>query len=189
MGGLPGTGKTTIAAALADDLEYVVIRSDRIRKEIAGLDPNHHGAAPPGLYSAAMTERTYRLMLARADQLLQRGESVLLDATWQSARPEPALVTSLPAPAPGSGELRCTAPQTVADSRIEERIVATDDASDATVAVAHDLAATFEPWPEATVIDTSGGAVGQLRLSIGRRGGAGPRRRGDHWPTRQDLRP
>ncbi|HEU4546944.1 MAG TPA: AAA family ATPase, partial [Microlunatus sp.] len=78
VGGLPGTGKTTLAAALADDLEYVVIRSDRVRKEIAGLDPNKHGGGPPGLYSAAMTERTYRLMLARADQLLQRGESVLL---------------------------------------------------------------------------------------------------------------
>jgi aminoglycoside phosphotransferase family enzyme/predicted kinase len=155
VGGLPGTGKTTIAAALADDLEYVVIRSDRIRKEIAGLDPNHHCAAPPGLYSAAMTERTYRVMLARAGQLLRRGESVLLDATWQSARARAGARGLAARTSSGFAELRCTAPQAVADSRIGERATAGDDASDATVAVARDLATTFEPWPEATVIDTS----------------------------------
>ena len=156
VGGLPGTGKSTIAAALGDDLECVVIRSDRIRKEIAGLDPNHHCAAPPGLYSAAMTERTYRLMLARAGQLLQRGESVLLDATWQSAAARARARALAARTSSDFAELRCTAPQSVADSRIEERVATSDDASDATVAVAHDVAATFEPWPEATVIDTSG---------------------------------
>jgi aminoglycoside phosphotransferase family enzyme/predicted kinase len=188
VGGLPGTGKTTIAAALADDLEYVVIRSDRVRKEIAGLDPNHRGPAPPELYAAAVTERTYGVMLARADQLLQRGESVIIDATWLSARVRARARDLAARTSSGLRELRCTVPQSVADRRIEERIVATEDASDVTVATAHALAPTFEPWPEATVIDTSGARTDSFASASA--AVVGPdSRRGDHWPTRQDLRP
>jgi aminoglycoside phosphotransferase family enzyme/predicted kinase len=156
VGGPPGTGKSTVAAALADDLEYVVIRSDRIRKEIAGLDPNHHGAEPSELYSAALTERTYRVMLARAGQLLQRGESVLLDATWRSAQDRARARDIAAQTSSALSELRCSAPQAVADTRIEERHVTADAVSDATVAVAHRLAARFEAWPEAVVLDTTG---------------------------------
>ena len=48
-----------------------------------------------------------------------------------------------------------------------------------TVAVAHALAATFEPWPEATVIDTSGARPDSFAsASAAVVGPAG--RRGDH---------
>ena len=51
-------------------------------------------------------------------------------------------------------ELCCVAPANVADARIRDRLAAGTDPSDATPHVAHALAATFQPWPEATVIDT-----------------------------------
>ena len=47
VGGLPGTGKTTLAAAVGDELGWPVLRSDEIRKALAGLGPLEH--APVGL--------------------------------------------------------------------------------------------------------------------------------------------
>lgn len=67
-GGLPGTGKSTLAGALADRLGCTLLSSDRIRKELAGVPPERSAAAPfgSGLYDAAWTERTYTELLARA---------------------------------------------------------------------------------------------------------------------------
>ena len=74
VGGLPGTGKTTLAAALGDELGWPVLRSDEVRKELAGLDPLDHAPAAygTGLYSPAMTETTYETVLSHARQLLAR---------------------------------------------------------------------------------------------------------------------
>ncbi len=51
-------------------------------------------------------------------------------------------------------ELQCVAPTAVADRRLRDRRAAGIDPSDATPEIAHSLATTFDPWPEATVIDT-----------------------------------
>ena len=47
VGGLPGTGKSTLARALAERAGFRVIRSDLVRKELAGV--RRHGAGPVGL--------------------------------------------------------------------------------------------------------------------------------------------
>jgi AAA domain-containing protein len=57
VGGLPGTGKTTLGGALADRFGAVLISGDRVRKEIAGIDPLQPGPAAfgEGLYSPEHT--------------------------------------------------------------------------------------------------------------------------------------
>ena len=154
VGGLPGTGKTTVASDLADSLGGVLLRSDRIRKESAGVDPNGGCRGDVGLYTAERTQQTYRLMIERAHLLLGHGESVILDATWSSpeARAEARAVAADRRAT--VHELRCVAPSEVADARIRDRQATGTDPSDATPEVAHAMAATFNPWPEATVIDT-----------------------------------
>src|SRR5690606_19188507 len=84
VGGLPGTGKSTLAGRLADRLGAVLLRSDRLRKELSGIAPETPAAAPygEGIYGAEWTERTYRELLARAERLLGHGESVVIDASW-----------------------------------------------------------------------------------------------------------
>jgi hypothetical protein len=48
IGGLPGTGKSTLAAGLADALGATVLRSDEVRKELAGLRPDQPAPAEFG---------------------------------------------------------------------------------------------------------------------------------------------
>ena len=61
VGGLPGTGKSTLAGALADRLGFTVLSSDRIRKELAGVPAGQRCAAlwGTGIYAAAWTEQVY----------------------------------------------------------------------------------------------------------------------------------
>jgi hypothetical protein len=84
VGGSVGTGKSSVARALAEATPAVVLASDRVRKALAGLAPEAHAPAGPdtGLYAPAWTERTYRSLLERAEPALASGRLVVLDATW-----------------------------------------------------------------------------------------------------------
>ena len=84
IGGLPGTGKSTLAGYLGEALGAAVLRSDEIRKQLAGIDPAVPAPAPfgQGLYRPEMTEATYGELLRRAQGLLAAGGSVGADASW-----------------------------------------------------------------------------------------------------------
>jgi aminoglycoside phosphotransferase family enzyme/predicted kinase len=156
VGGAPGTGKSTVAGRLADELGAVLLRSDRHRKELAGLEPAtpQPAAWGTGLYTPAGTARTYDELLAHAGALLAMGETVVLDATWSSAEHrEHARRTAAQAFSP-IVELRCAAPADLAVERIRARR-GTGDPSDADPDIARRLADDFEPWPEATVLETT----------------------------------
>ncbi|MGI9595791.1 MAG: hypothetical protein ACR2QK_06510 [Acidimicrobiales bacterium] len=57
-----GVGKSTVAAGLADRLAITWLRSDEIRKNMAGIDYDQHAFSEPGagIYSAPFTDRVYR---------------------------------------------------------------------------------------------------------------------------------
>lgn len=82
--GLPGTGKSTIAKALAEIFDIKLIRSDVVRKELFGLQP--HDTVPAGvknkLYSSEATAMTYQSMLDLAGKKLDHKAGVILDATY-----------------------------------------------------------------------------------------------------------
>ncbi len=85
VAGLVGTGKTTVAHALARSFGLTVISSDIVRKELAGIPPSERRFEPidSGIYSEEFTRMTYEEMFARAERLLQQGESVVLDASFK----------------------------------------------------------------------------------------------------------
>ncbi len=84
VGGLMGTGKSTLARALQEELGWTLISSDTTRKELADLAPSEprHDAYGAGLYTSAWNARVYQRMLDQASSLLASGKSVLLDATF-----------------------------------------------------------------------------------------------------------
>jgi hypothetical protein len=154
VGGPPGTGKSTLAAAIAGRLGFTVLSSDRVRSELAGIAPGQHGAVGygTGIYTQSWTERTYAEMVARAADLLALGESVILDATWRSAQHRQAAAGAADRAAADLVRLRCSIPSHLAASRVATRAAG---ASDATPEIAARLAAEQAPWPEAVAIDTS----------------------------------
>jgi aminoglycoside phosphotransferase family enzyme/predicted kinase len=70
--GLPGTGKSTVAAALARELDAHVLSTDRIRAE----------ARRPPRFSPAEKGGVYERMFARAERGLRTGRTVILDGTF-----------------------------------------------------------------------------------------------------------
>ena len=88
VGGLPATGKSTVARELADRANLAVLSSDRTRKRLAGLDPGESAAAEygEGIYAPEWTERTYDALLRKARERLLRGERVAVDATFRAER-------------------------------------------------------------------------------------------------------
>jgi uncharacterized protein len=85
VGGLPGTGKSTLAAGLAQRASFTVIRSDVVRKQLAGLANNAPAASSfeQGIYTPEWTARTYDECLRRAQAALFEGKRVLVDASFR----------------------------------------------------------------------------------------------------------
>ncbi len=134
IGGLSGSGKSSLALALASACApppgAVVLRSDVLRKRLMGVDPEVR--LEETAYSAEMTERTYLVLYDLAQRALAAGQSVIADAVF--ARPEQR--TAIEAVAaycrrPFDG-LWLESPPEVLRQRIAGR---RNDASDATVAV------------------------------------------------------
>jgi aminoglycoside phosphotransferase family enzyme/predicted kinase len=173
VGGLPGTGKSTVAAGLAATRGWVVLRSDEVRKELAGPTSEDPGgptskdpggptskdpAAPAyreGIYDAETTAATYRVLLERAREALGLGESVVLDASWSDSRWRKTAADVAAHSSSDLLELRCDLDSHEAARRLTSRKSQGADVSDATPEVAALMAREFDPWPSAVVVDTS----------------------------------
>jgi aminoglycoside phosphotransferase family enzyme len=84
VGGLSGTGKSTLAAALAPGIGAapgaLVVRSDIERKRLAGVRETTRLSSSH--YSTAATGRVFRALNAKAQVALAAGHSVILDAVF-----------------------------------------------------------------------------------------------------------
>ncbi|MFN8927456.1 MAG: AAA family ATPase [Rhodospirillales bacterium] len=87
IGGLSGTGKTTVARAVAPGLGRtpgaVILRTDRIRKDRAGVAET--ARLPPDAYGPGTAERVYAAQAAAAARVLAAGQAVVADGVH--ARP------------------------------------------------------------------------------------------------------
>ena len=156
VGGLPGTGKSTVAAGLADARGWALVRSDVLRKQLAGLPPAATAASSygTGLYTAERTQQVYDALLDRARTALGRGESVVLDATWSSQAQRDAACRVAEQTSSELVELCCSAPLGVTAVRMRRRTASGQDASDADAATARAMADRFDSWPTAVLLTT-----------------------------------
>jgi len=86
VGGIIASGKSTIAAHIGARLGAPVIGSDRTRKFLAGVDPEHKLDTThfSGAYAPERTEQVYAELWRRAEAVLGSGRSVVLDASFRA---------------------------------------------------------------------------------------------------------
>jgi aminoglycoside phosphotransferase family enzyme/predicted kinase len=156
VGGAPGTGKSTVAGALAARLGWLVLRSDEVRKDVTGVGRATGSAADVdrGIYSSDVTGRTYSELLRRAELALGAGESVILDATWSDASWRRCAVRLADEAAADLVELRCDVASDIASARITRRVADGSDESDADALVARAIRSRFDAWPTARTLST-----------------------------------
>ena len=134
IGGLSGTGKSTLAKALAPELEPIpgafILRSDVIRKSLFGIDEG--APLPAEAYGDMVTVKVYEAIAARAAAALKAGHSVIADAVYARSDERAALETvAMRSGVPFSG-FWLEAPVDLLERRVAARL---RDASDATVEI------------------------------------------------------
>ncbi len=69
VSGLTGSGKSTLARELSERIGVPAINSDIVRKKLAGKQGRQAAPYNQGIYSAAMTEKTYARMSREAERV------------------------------------------------------------------------------------------------------------------------
>jgi hypothetical protein len=134
IGGISGTGKSTLARALAPRLGAapgaVVLRSDVIRKKLFGAAPSDR--LGPEAYREEVSVKVYDILASRAETLLKAGHCAIVDAVFLDGRDRTKIEqVAAKAGVPFQG-LWLAAPAEVLMARVRSR---KGDASDADAAV------------------------------------------------------
>ncbi|MBP7149691.1 MAG: AAA family ATPase [Acidobacteria bacterium] len=130
LAGPTGVGKSSIARELQRRAGLCPLETDRIRKRLAGLDPDQPAPASfsKGIYTPAMTQATYRALGREALDRLQRGESALAVGTFL-AREQREIVRDVAAKARTPLLfVRLSAPEAVIVERLTSRPAGMSDA-------------------------------------------------------------
>jgi len=185
MAGLSGAGKSTVARYLARQRGAIHIRSDAVRKHLAGIPLRQRGGSE--VYTPEMTEKTYRRLVQLGVELAREGYSVILDAKFdrQALRGmaiEQAQKCGIPLRI-----LHCYAPEAVLRERLQRRSHASGpsdrlaagrnlaDIADATADLLAQQQAQWQDFSEGersylTVLDTSQDWQAQLQEITSERG-------------------
>ncbi|BBX97043.1 bifunctional aminoglycoside phosphotransferase/ATP-binding protein [Mycobacterium lacus] len=154
VGGNPGTGKSTLARALAEKVGAQVISTDDVRRELreSGAIAGEPGVLHAGLYAPDNVTAVYDVVLRRARPCLGNGQSVIIDATWRDPQHRAHAHRLAAETHSATVELECTTTVDTAAGRITTR---QPGASDATTDIAAALAARHGGWDTARRVDTS----------------------------------
>jgi aminoglycoside phosphotransferase family enzyme/predicted kinase len=93
IGGFSGSGKSTLARALATHLApppgAVIVSSDRIRKQLFGVEAQTR--LPPEAYRSDVSQKVYAQARRTAETALEAGQSVIADAVFDRPQDRQAI--------------------------------------------------------------------------------------------------
>jgi len=167
IGGVSGTGKTTVARAVAPALGpcpgAVIVRSDVTRKRLAGVAETTR--LPPSAYTLEMNDRVFAALAETAAKVLAARHGVILDAVYGDERYRAALEAVAQKTGVRFDGIWLSAPAEVLEARIGGR---RGDASDATVEVLRAQLGRIHKPPTWAAVDASG-PVARIADEITRR--------------------
>lgn len=171
MHGVSGSGKTWVSDYLMSALPAIRVRSDVERKRLHGLDSRASSQSPVGekLYSEASTLRTYERLSELAASICTAGYPAIVDAACLSKWQRSMLADLAHQLAIPWLIVNCSAPASVLRQRLQARIAAGRDASEADLPVLEHQLETAEPLDRHEIartvgVDTSASAFDVTRL-------------------------
>jgi aminoglycoside phosphotransferase family enzyme/predicted kinase len=144
--GVPASGKSHLAAALAAESGLRRLSSDVVRKQLAGLAPTSR-AAPTDYYNVEANHATYAELGRLSAAEVVRSGGAIVDATFRHRDDRDAFAASFAGAAPLLFA-ECTAPPDVLAERAIERERDPLRASDATLRVVLREQSAWEPLNE-----------------------------------------
>jgi aminoglycoside phosphotransferase family enzyme/predicted kinase len=152
--GLMGTGKTSIARYLRDELGWHLISTDSVRKQISGIGEDTRVYVPynEGLYSPEMSRWTYEEVCRRAENLLEAGFSVAVDGAFKKQRDRTPVIDLARRTGAKLIFIQTTCEPSTQTQRLQKRSLH-DTRSDGRVELMEQQRADFEPPnPEAAAL-------------------------------------
>jgi hypothetical protein len=145
--GLPASGKSTFAGAIARRLHATVLRSDVVRKELHGMSASERSKEGDlsGIYTPDASDRLYDELLQRALERLSTGHSVIVDATFPTRQRRARFFEGAKS---SNRRVVCAlivADESVVRARLELRAKDPLEPSDADLSVYLSAKARFEP--------------------------------------------
>lgn len=165
--GLSGSGKSYWSKQLVESMGCIRIRSDILRKSLAGLSATERTESGLGtdLYSKAKSTDLYLTMANLAVRIAQTGETVIVDAASLTYQQRQSLRTTASASNIGPTLLSfCASPETL-KARITKRQTQRTDPSEADEAVLQwqvDHQDPIAPQEDAITFDTETGTLEEL---------------------------
>lgn len=128
--GLTGSGKSTLARTLSDRIGLAVINSDVVRKRLARISTHQLVGVNQGIYSEAMTRKTYTDMAREAETQVANGNGAILDATFMRREQREKLVRLAAKYGVPLLVVHCAAAEAIIEERIRKRTEQGTDISD-----------------------------------------------------------
>jgi len=145
VGGLIGTGKSTLARSLASALGASWLRTDEIRlREFARYRRAGQGFGG-GLYAPHVSTLVYQVLIRRTEELLGQGRSVVCDGMFAKESGRRMLRDLASRHGASFHFFECVVPRAVALRRVAKRYAGTTDISEARPEHYARLRAEFEP--------------------------------------------
>lgn len=148
--GLSGSGKTTIAREFVRKSGVIQISSDVIRKQHhrLPLQANSHSDLNAGIYSPQATQKTYQILLDRAELILASGFSVLVDATFLHHVQRQAFQNLAQKQGVAFYILHCETADVILEERIKHRCEQRETISEADLSILNAQKQIIEPLTE-----------------------------------------
>jgi len=153
MTGLMGTGKSVLARNLASRLGAEILQMDVLRKELLDIpSTDHHFAAfGQGIYSDDVSRRTYAEALTRADEILRKGKTVIIDASYKRREERLKAKSAAEQLQADFYVIECKCHEDVLKGRLEKRLSEAGEASDGRWEIYQAQKNDFDPISELSI--------------------------------------